>query len=174
MSPDMIPDEVVEAAAADTITTLRAEVETVGAMHRDACKLAKHRMQEVERLRATNERLNRELDDVWAALVIQREDNASFGDAFKRMTSEIERLRDDLAHADAKGQENDKLLWGTIKDNERLRAALREIDHARYTGRNTINPDNAFEHAISLNEKLIAVMDIARAALAPSSANFSK
>jgi hypothetical protein len=88
--------------AADTITTLRAEVETVGAMHRDACELAKHRMQEVERLRA---------------------------------------------------------------DNERLRAALRDIDHARYTGRNTINPDNAFQHAISLNEKLIAVMDIARAAL---------
>jgi len=49
--------------------------------------------------------------------------------------------------------------------NERLRAALREIDHARYTGRNTISPDNAFEHAIALNEKLIAVMDIARAAL---------
>ena len=49
---------------------------------------------------------------------------------------------------------------------ERLRAALREIDQARYTGRNTISPDNAFEHAISLNEKLIAVMDAARAALA--------
>ena len=49
---------------------------------------------------------------------------------------------------------------------ERLRAALREIDQARYTGRNTISPDNAFENAISLNEKLIAVMDIARAALA--------
>ncbi len=49
---------------------------------------------------------------------------------------------------------------------KRLRAALREIDQARYTGRNTINPDNAFENAISLNEKLIAVMDIARAALA--------
>ena len=48
---------------------------------------------------------------------------------------------------------------------EQLEAALREIDQARYTGRNTINPDNAFEHAISLNEKLIAVMDIARAAL---------
>lgn len=39
------------------------------------------------------ERLNRELDDVWDALAIQREDNVSFGDAFKRMTSEIERLR---------------------------------------------------------------------------------
>ncbi len=49
---------------------------------------------------------------------------------------------------------------------ERLRAALREIDHARYTDRNTINPDNAFEHAVALNEKLIAVMDAARAALA--------
>jgi hypothetical protein len=49
---------------------------------------------------------------------------------------------------------------------ERLRAALREIDQARYTRRNTINPDSAYEHAISLNEKLIAVMDAARAALA--------
>jgi hypothetical protein len=42
---------------------------------------------------------------------------------------------------------------------------MREINHARYTDRNTINPDNAFEHAVALNEKLIAVMDIARAAL---------
>jgi hypothetical protein len=49
---------------------------------------------------------------------------------------------------------------------KRLRAALREIDHARYTGRNTISPDNAFENAIALNEKLITVMDAARAALA--------
>jgi len=48
---------------------------------------------EYERMRAEIERLNRELDDVWDALAIQREDNASFGDAFKRMTSEIERLR---------------------------------------------------------------------------------
>jgi hypothetical protein len=84
------------------------------------------------------ERLNRELDDVWDALAIQREDNGSFGDAFKRQADEIERMR----------------------------AALREIDQQRYTRRNTINPDNAFENAISLNEKLIAVMDIARAALA--------
>ena len=45
----------------------------------------------------------------------------------REAAGEIERLRADLAHADAKGQENDKLLWGTIKANERLRAALREI-----------------------------------------------
>ena len=45
------------------------------------------------------ERLNRELDDVWDDLAIQREDNASFGDAFKRMTSEIERLRAALRQA---------------------------------------------------------------------------
>jgi hypothetical protein len=56
-------------------------------------------------------------------------------------------------------------------ENERMRAALREIDHARYTGRNTINPDNAFDHAIALNEKLIAVMDAARAALAQEKPN---
>ncbi len=43
--------------AADTIATLRAEVETVGVMHREACELAKHRMQENATLRATNERL---------------------------------------------------------------------------------------------------------------------
>lgn len=56
--------------------------------------------------------------------------------------------------------------WWAAAEIERLRAALREIDHARYTDRNTINPDRAFDHAVSLNEKLIAVMDIARAALA--------
>jgi hypothetical protein len=39
------------------------------------------------------ERLNRELDDVWDALAIQREDNVSFGDAFKRQADEIKRLR---------------------------------------------------------------------------------
>jgi predicted nuclease with TOPRIM domain len=48
------------------------------------------------------ERLNRELDDVWNALVIQREDNASFGDAFKRQAAEIERLRAELAEAERK------------------------------------------------------------------------
>ena len=45
----------------------------------------------------------------------------------KEAAAEIERLRADLAHADAKGQENDKLLWGTIKANERLRAALENV-----------------------------------------------
>jgi hypothetical protein len=49
---------------------------------------------------------------------------------------------------------------------ERMRAALEWINQQRYTDRNTISPDNAFEHAIALNEKLITVMDIARAALA--------
>ena len=61
--------------------------------------------------------------------------------------------------------------WWAAAEIERLRAALREIDQARYTRRNTINPDNAFEHAIALNEKLIAVMDIARAALAEEKAH---
>ena len=73
--------------------------------------------------------------------------------------AEIERLRDEVERL---SNANDQ-VWA---DNERLRAALREIDHARYTDRNTINPDNAFEHAVALNEKLIAVMDAARAALA--------
>jgi hypothetical protein len=56
------------------------------------------------------ERLNRELDDVWDALAIQREDNASFGDAFKRQAAEIEQNRIDL---------NEYQL-----DVERLRAKL--------------------------------------------------
>lgn len=48
---------------------------------------------------------------------------------------------------------------------EQLEAALREINQQRYTGRNTINLDNAYEMAIALNAKLLAVMDTARAAL---------
>jgi hypothetical protein len=53
-----------------------------------------------------------------------REARATLGPLLADAAAEIERLRADLAHADAKGQENDKLLWGTIKANERLQAAL--------------------------------------------------
>jgi hypothetical protein len=49
---------------------------------------------------------------------------------------------------------------------ERLRAALEWIDQQRYTGRCTINLANGYDRAAALNEKLIAVMDVARAALA--------
>jgi len=55
------------------------------------------------------ERLNRELDDVWDALAIQREDNVSFGDAFKRMTSEIERLRDVMKTAIRQFEDGNRL-----------------------------------------------------------------
>ena len=74
--------------------------------------------------------------------------------------AEIERLKKEALFT------ADTVLPDKDAEIERLRAALREIDQQRYTRRNTINPDNAFEHAISLNEKLIAVMDAARAALA--------
>lgn len=78
-------------------------------------------MQEVERLRATNERLNRELDDVWDALAIQREDNASFGDAFKRQAAEIERLRAALEEI-----EQVALSYVHMKYAKLARAALAE------------------------------------------------
>ena len=48
---------------------------------------------------------------------------------------------------------------------ERLRAALAWIDQQRYTDRDTINPANGYDRAIALNEKLLALMDVARAAL---------
>ena len=65
------------------------------------------------------ERLNRELDDVWDALAIQREDNVSFGDAFKRMTSEIERLRAALDVVRASG-----LLIGSTTLHDKVRAVV--------------------------------------------------
>ena len=46
-----------------------------------------------------------------------------------------------------------------------LEAALREIDEQRYVDRSTINQDNAFRKAVSLNEKLVKIMDTARTAL---------
>lgn len=48
---------------------------------------------------------------------------------------------------------------------ERLRAALAWIDQQRYTGRCTINPANGYDRAVALNERLLALMDAARAAL---------
>lgn len=50
-------------------------------------------------------------------------------------------------------------------ENKKLRAALSWIDQQRYTDRDTINPDNAFEKIGKLNGKIIAIMDRARAAL---------
>ena len=46
-----------------------------------------------------------------------------------------------------------------------LEAALQWIDQQRYTDRSTINPDNAFEQWVRLNDQLVAIMDKARAAL---------
>ncbi len=43
----------------------------------------------------------------------------------------------------------DPLLEEAADRIAQLEAALREIDHARYTGRNTINLDNAYEMAIA-------------------------
>ena len=71
-------------------------------------------------------------------------------------------LRDQIM--DPNFPKNEREWWAAARI-EQLEAALREIDHARYTGRNTINLDNAYEMAIALNAKLLAVMDTARAAL---------
>jgi len=49
-----------------------------------------------------------------------------------------------------------------------LKAALQWIDQQRHTDRSTINPDNAFERAISLNDQIVAIMDKARAVLNPT------
>jgi hypothetical protein len=48
---------------------------------------------------------------------------------------------------------------------EQLEAALRWIDEQRYVDRSTINQDNAFRKAVSLNERLVKIMDTARAEL---------
>ena len=48
---------------------------------------------------------------------------------------------------------------------EQLTSALRWIDEQRYVDRSTINQDNAFRKAVSLNEKLVKIMDTARTAL---------
>ena len=91
--------------AADEIERLKAEL-----LERDAVWLPE-KDAEIERLKAEVSALNHA--EVKLLVQVDEQD------------AEIERLRAALAHADAKGQENDKLLWGTIKDNERLRAALR-------------------------------------------------
>ncbi len=82
----------------------------------------------------------------------------------------VERLRSDGEDERQRFREARATLGPLLADAaaeiERLRAALEWINQQRYTGRNTINPESSYEHAIALNEKFIAVMDIARAALA--------
>ena len=94
-----------------------AKCRTMDAASGCACAQA---ADEIDHLRAEIERLESVMEP-WRNLAKLLEGDV----ATLRATNE--RLRADLAHADAKGQENDKLLWGTIKANERLRAALRDI-----------------------------------------------
>jgi len=125
---------------------------------------------EIERLRAEVERLGSELTDAYTDLNSARQDNGSFTAEFKRLRAEVERLRADVqtwqGHAKTAIWSDSAECKLLAAENERLRAALEWINQQRYKPRSTINPDNAFEHAISLNEKLISVMDAARAALA--------
>lgn len=83
--------------------------------------------------------------------------------------SVLERLRSDGENERQRFREARATLGPLLADAaariEQLEAALREINQQRYTGRNTINLDNAYEMAIALNAKLLAVMDTARAAL---------
>jgi hypothetical protein len=76
----------------------------------------------VERLRERPSRHAAETED--QAKERRQREREETADTITTLRAEVERLTADLAHADAKGQENDKLLWGTIKANERLRAAL--------------------------------------------------
>ena len=73
---------------------------------------------------------------------------------------EIDRLRADLAAREA--------------EVARLRETLKWIDQRRWEDRSTINPDNAFRAAASLNAKLIEIMNRAAAALTAPSAPESR
>jgi hypothetical protein len=84
------------------------------------------------------------------------------------MTDIVERLRAPAywISGSSEGHEGDNSApLEAAAEIERLRAALAWIDQQRYTGRDTINPANGYDHAIALNEKLLALMDVARAAL---------
>lgn len=99
----------------------------------------------------------RELKEAADTITTLRADLQKLNERNAEYIGTIDRLRRRVAETDV--------------EIERLRAALEWINQQRYTRRNTINPDSAFDCAISLNEKLIAVMDAARAALAQEKPN---
>jgi hypothetical protein len=46
-------------------------------------------------------------------------------DEITRLRAEVEKMRADIAYADRHAAKVEGLLWGTAKENEKLRAALR-------------------------------------------------
>ena len=84
------------------------------------------------------------------------------------MTDLVERLRG-LAAID-----NCQVSIEAADRIEQLTSALRWIDEQRYVDRSTINQDNAFRKAVSLNERLVKIMDTARAELAAPSGAMEK
>jgi chromosome segregation ATPase len=130
---------------------------------------------EITRLTAEVERLTGELTDAYTDLNSARQENGSFTAEFKRLTAEVERLHADVqtwqGHARTAIWSDSAECQMLAADNERLRAALAWIDQQRYTDRSTINPANGYDRAVALNEKLLAVMDAARAALTQEKPN---
>jgi type II secretory pathway component PulM len=48
-------------------------------------------------------------------------------DEITRLRAEVEKMRADIAYADKHASKVESLLWGTAKENEKLRTALEEI-----------------------------------------------
>ena len=105
--------------AANVITTLRVDLQKLKERNAEYIGTIDRLRRRVAETDVEIERLNRELDDVWDALAIQREDNVSFGDAFKQMTSEIERLQAALDVVRASG-----LLIGSTTLHDKVRAVV--------------------------------------------------
>ncbi len=73
-------------------------------------------------------------------------------------SNELERLHKEQA-------EERRVIKESAATIGRLRAALDWIDKQRFTTRDTITPDNAFEKAQELNQMLVALMDHAGKAI---------
>lgn len=109
------------AEAAAEIARLRAEVE------QNKTDLEEYRL-EVERLNKSRNKWGQKYNKLLEQhkVTVSQLKTAVWSDSeeCKLLTAEVERLRSDIAYADKHAVKVESLLWGTAKENEKLRAAL--------------------------------------------------
>jgi len=179
--------KTVEWEAADEIERLRAEVGRLNSELTDAYTDLNSGRQdngsftaEFKRLTAEVERLRAECQSLAAWVCVHPDGKTGIvcgegGSQYCAKDAEMERLRADVqtwqSHAKTAIWSDSAECQMLAADNERLRAALEWINQQRYTRRDTINPANGYDRAVALNERLLALMDAARAALTQEKPN---
>jgi len=124
ITPEQVPDEVVktleQALLGRPLSARNCTAAIAAALNAWPGTGHCHRDEQIARLRAEVEKVGRDYNTLHDA-------HDDWVRESERLRVEVKKMRADIAYADKHASKVEGLLWGTAKENEKLRAALEEI-----------------------------------------------